>query len=389
MYFERANIGINVFKEELCKGYGNKSDESCIFKHILFDIMKYSKRKRHKFYDILLHKFINLESLNSLEMITILKRTVYKIDKRVDLQQFELIAKKQSLNGQSMVAIQNSEQFANMFDALQCDSSVLENIYKAEMKKWQQTPTEYEHSSSRIFGNLFGLNLKPKTPSKTKSKIIKMFSPKTCNNKKQQTKQKNEAKQNRPKHAKYLEVTNEEQDDTENEIADALIDIIEEVVRSGPYTPSKTRRISRSQSKRKEHKSSKRRRPSNKSNVFPRKRRRKMTSHSLTTTTMSDVSILNVLEGDLSNLDIYLEYVIDAGQKKFEQEQLLSFIIDTFDLIRCGKIATNECEEYTMSEFIETHSAFKKIEDYILQKNGLKESYKNTGDLMTKIIQTC
>merc|ERR1712228_528953 len=149
---ERANIGINVFKEELCKGYGNK------------------------FYNILLHKFINLESLNNMEMITILSRTVYKINKRINLKHFGSIARKKSFNGQSMTAIKNSQQFANIFDALKCDSSVLENIYDAEMIKWQQTPTEYEHSSSRTFANLFGINTKPKTPSIAKSKLIKMFS---------------------------------------------------------------------------------------------------------------------------------------------------------------------------------------------------------------------
>merc|ERR1712129_260816 len=66
-------------------------------------------------------------------------------------------------------------------------------------------------------------------------------------------------------------IANVEEEETENEIADALIDIIEDVVCSGPYNPTQQVK-SRSLSRRKRYNKSKRRRPSNKSNVFPRER---------------------------------------------------------------------------------------------------------------------
>merc|ERR1712174_118980 len=110
-----------------------------------------------------------------------------------------------------------------------------------------------------------GSSSRPNSPSNTKTKIIKMFSPNKQPNTTTQIRLKS------PRLSNYAKIANDEDEETENEIADALIDIIEDVVCSGPYNPTQQVK-SRSLSRRKRYNKSKRRRPSNKSNVFPRER---------------------------------------------------------------------------------------------------------------------
>ena len=99
--------------------------------------MNYSKQIRTKFYDILLHKYLDLENLNVGEIIKILKRTIHKIDhdKTIDLNEFESIAKLHSLNGRDLASIRNGETFAHIFSSINCDSSIWERVYQTEMTK--------------------------------------------------------------------------------------------------------------------------------------------------------------------------------------------------------------------------------------------------------------
>ena len=115
---------------------------------------------------------------------------------------------------------------------------------------------------------------------------------------------------------KIIKEDSKEEQSDKNEIADAIIGILEEIALSNePYKPSK-RILSHSRSSRIRRISShshnpKRRRMSTTKQIFPRtprsERKRKMSKSSnkssSKTTAISDVSILNILGGDLRNLD--------------------------------------------------------------------------------------
>eukprot|EP01083_Nonionella_stella_P150733 480647_1 len=323
LYFEKEQLSANRFTHELCLCYAQDTDKGSIMRNILCSIMHYSAQKRLQFYDIVLHKCMHLESLNTVQMITVLKRSVRTVDTTIDLNKFESIAKLHKLNGTDMAGLSHAEQFAQIFESLhheECDANTWERIYEVEMLKWQQyTPTEYEYSVSR-------------TATKT---LIK------------------------DRTTKYVQIPNEaseHEDDEASEIANALIDILEDVAWSQePYIPSKH---SRSRSKR--------RRPSTAHQVFPRerrararrkRRRRRRKTHQ------------------------YLKFVAQSAPQ-FGDKHLLSHIIDAYDLTRL-----DHKDIVTAAQFIQTYPHFGEVEEYIVHKHNLHTQCANAGDLIGKILE--
>eukprot|EP01084_Bolivina_argentea_P311346 538913_1 len=78
-YCGQESVKFNKFKEHLCKAYGNiHDDEKYMFHSILSNELKYSLKRRHQFYHILLYNYLELSQLNKENIIHVLATIIQK-----------------------------------------------------------------------------------------------------------------------------------------------------------------------------------------------------------------------------------------------------------------------------------------------------------------------
>eukprot|EP01084_Bolivina_argentea_P311347 538914_1 len=78
-YCGQESVRLNKFKKHLCKAYGNiHDDEKYMFHSILSNELKYSLKRRHQFYHILLYNYLELSQLNKENIIHVLATIIQK-----------------------------------------------------------------------------------------------------------------------------------------------------------------------------------------------------------------------------------------------------------------------------------------------------------------------
>ena len=140
--FAKYNYNEGQLRNEICKGF-LQNDEGLIIHEILFEELSLGYKLRQAIYDIALHEYFELNELNVENMMNISQTIIkqLKLDDIIDTYVFKDIIRRNRLNGNRFMKLQNSRQFANYFKSMNVNSSKFGKIFVQLKRNWK--PRDY------------------------------------------------------------------------------------------------------------------------------------------------------------------------------------------------------------------------------------------------------
>eukprot|EP01084_Bolivina_argentea_P313185 542330_1 len=128
------------------------AETECLLYDPLRNDLKFSKNKRIKCYDVLLHQYMKLEDFDATQMIQLLLSAMQKY-KQINVVKFREEAQAFDLSGKTFKKLTATE-FAQIFKKCNRDNnieSILRRIYNEEILNWESAVAAYlQHRNDKI-----------------------------------------------------------------------------------------------------------------------------------------------------------------------------------------------------------------------------------------------